>query len=139
MTDNHFTAQVEHFVTKSKAITTAVMKEGVQEVINVAQTPTAKGGHMRVDTGFLRASGQVSLTGMPSGPSRGDPKSNYAYDDGSVVLELTKAKPGDTIFFGWTANYALARESKDAFLRLAVQRWQQIIDGVVARLKARMR
>ena len=106
----------------------------------------AKGGRMRVDTGFLRASGQASLTGMPTGPSRPPSEEPGAhYDDGSpvpasvvVTIASINVENGDKFYFGWTANYAKFREAKDGFLRLGVQRWQQIVDATVQRLKQRI-
>lgn len=95
---------------------------------------------MRVDTGFLRASGQASLTGMPTGPGRGSPDGTYPPDTTSVIVTIANAKVGeDRIFFGWTANYARYRESRDAFLRLAVQKWDQIVSSNVAKAKARFK
>lgn len=121
----------------------AVVKQSVQDLINDVQTPTAKGGRMRVDTGFLRASGQASLNGMPTGPSQ-KPSGEAKYDDGSdvptsVVLTIAKMKLGESIWFGWTANYAKYREAHDAFLRLGVQRWQQIVDKNVIELRKRIK
>jgi len=137
--DNHFAATIDEWVSQSQARTEAVFKDAVTTLIEDAQRPVAKGGRMRVDTGFLRASGQVSLNNMPSGPVRGEPGQVYTADTAPIVLEIARAKPGDTIFFGWSANYARVREYHDAFLRTAVQRWQQIVDASVAKAKQRIR
>jgi hypothetical protein len=93
---------------------------------------------MRVDTGFLRASGQASLDGMPSGPARGEATGNYEFDPNVSTLVIARAKLGGKIWFGWTANYARPREAKDAFLRMAVQRWKSIVSQVVTELKQRI-
>jgi hypothetical protein len=143
MADKSATSVVDKWVSDSWERTEAVVKQSLQDLTEEIQTPVAKGGRMRVDTGFLRASGQGSLNGMPTGPSRppdGDEGVNY--DDGeavpnSVVLTIAGMKIGDSFFFGWTANYAKYREAKDAFLRLGVQRFQQIVDATVQRLKQR--
>lgn len=82
-----------------------------------------EGGRMRVDTGFLRASGQASLNGMPQGPTRGDPDKTYPYDTGSVILAIGTLQLGATFYFGWTAAYARIREAYDGFLEAAVQKW----------------
>lgn len=97
---------------------------------------------MRVDTGFLRASGQMSLTGMPTGPSRpaADAKP-FQYNDGVTVTPveaiLVSASLDVKIYFGWTANYARARESKDGFLRLAAQKWPDFVNEATRQLKTR--
>lgn len=108
----------------------AVVRQSVQEVVDIAQKPVAKGGKMRVDTGFLRASGQMSLSGMPTGPTRPADDATpgqYQPDETSVVLTLGKYELGDTIYFGWTANYAKYREVYDGFLISAVQNWPAIV------------
>lgn len=133
-----FSAVVDEWVLKSERRMDAIMKQSAQEVINEAQTPVAKGGHMRVDTGFLRASGSVSLNGLPSGPSR-PAAPGGTYEPADISLEIAKAKLGDTIFFGWVANYARAREAKDGFARLAAQNWSKIVARVTAQAKARIK
>lgn len=134
----NFSAQIDDFVLKTEKRMLALVRQSTQEVIDVAQTPVAKGGRMRVDTGFLRASGQISLNGMPSGPVRGDPDQSYDFDDGVTVLQLAKVELGNSIFFGWTANYAKYREAYDGFLSTAVQQWPDIVKRVAAEIKRRI-
>lgn len=137
-----FVAPIDNFVRVSLERMAAVHKEATKRTIDIAQTPMAKGGRMRIDTGFLRASGQVSLTGMPTGPTRGNPddgKNVYQSNEPQIAIVIAGAKLGSTIFFGWTAAYALARESKDAFLRLAVQQWPQTVARVTEELKQRIK
>lgn len=130
----NFSAKVDDFVRVSKERMEAVTKDAIQTLVEDAQLPVAKGGHMRVDTGFLRASGQYSLNGMPTGPSR--PSDGVSTADTTVML--AKLQVGGRIFFGWTANYAKYREYHDGFLGLAVQRWQSIVDESVRKLKQRI-
>lgn len=122
-----FTAQVEDIVAGNNERLTALMRQSIQDVVNDMQTPVGKGGKMRVDTGFLRASGQASLNGMPTGPSRGDAGGKYTYDDGSVIVTIGQLKLGSILWFGWTANYAKYREAYDGFLESALQKWPQIV------------
>lgn len=130
-----YSAKVDAWIGKSRQRMLAVFRSSVQQVINDAQLPAAKGGNMRVDTGFLRASGAASLTGVPSGPSRADASGSFEYDAGSVDLVILGAGLRDTIWFGWTAQYARAREKEDGFLRLAAQGWQQAVFSSVAKVK----
>ena len=132
-----FEAQVQGIVDNTEAKILAIFREGVQRTVDIAQTPTAKGGRMHVDTGFLRASGQGSLNGMPTGPTRNESGAPVTTDDASVVLALANMKIGDTFFFGWTANYAKYREYQDGFLRLAAQQWPQTIEAVAAEARKR--
>lgn len=136
-----FTAQVDAWAKGSVKRMTAIQRESTQRTIDDAQTPTAKGGRMRVDTGFLRASGQLSLNGMPTGPVRGNPTGTYTEGQFGKPTELVLARSTleDTLFFGWTANYARAREAKDGFLRIAAQKWPQTVAQVTKEAKARIR
>ena len=131
-----FAASVDSWVGESKKRCDAVLRASVQDLIEVAQKPTETGGKMRVDTGFLRASGQLSLTGMPTGPGRPATDGGmHAWTD--PTGQITNAKSGDTLYFGWTANYAIYRELYDGFLISAIQDWQEIVNKHVRRLNAR--
>ena len=133
-----FAAQVDDWVKRSQKRMERVAKTATLAVIEDAQVPVAKGGRMRVDTGFLRASGRVSLDGMPSGPSRNTGEIVAGTGDTSpeTILTIGKAQIGDTIWFGWTANYARFREANDGFLGIAVQKWQQLVDEAVRKVKS---
>jgi hypothetical protein len=117
-----------------------VLRSAINETVETAQVPTAKGGRMRVKTGFLRKSGTAQLNSLPVGPGRGDPKApDGFYDNGGgdisgLVEALAKMKIGDTLYFGWTANYAQAREATDMFMENAVQRWQQFVKAAADRM-----
>lgn len=138
-----FSAQVDTIIVNTEKRLELVMKQSLLNAINEMQKPVAKGGKMRVDTGFLRASGQSSLTGMPSGPSRKpDNAEKGQFDDGSRPSTVTAAtigrmKAGVTLFYGWTANYAKYRETYDGFMESVLQNWQQIVDDVVNEAKKR--
>lgn len=121
----NFKAQVDEIVRQNKTKIDALIRQSVNDLVEDAQVSTAKGGRMRVDTGFLRNSGQMSLTGMPSGPTRGD--EGKSYSEPVYQATLARVKAGDTIYFGWTAAYAGPREFHDAFLEGALQKWQQIV------------
>lgn len=138
-----FTAQVEDIIAVSDKRMTALVRQSIQDLIENAQQPVAKGGRMRVDTGFLRASGKISLNGMPTGPGRGtsDAPGSYSYDEqANVTVTLGKVKLGQTIYFGWTANYAKYRELYDGFLEGALQHWARIVafntDTIKKRIKS---
>lgn len=125
-----FAADVEDWVRETNERVEAVMRASLNDVVENAQTPVAKGGRMRVDTGFLRASGRASLDGWPSGPSEkpADALPNsFTWDGETIIAVLAKLKVGDTFFFGWTANYAEYRELYDGFLEAALQNWARIV------------
>ena len=106
-----------------------IMRQTVQDVIADAQRPTAQGGRMRVDTGFLRNSLATSLNGSTalSGP------------DG-YILVVAGMKVTDTLTAGWTASYAAHREygargqSPDYFMRGAAQKFEAFARANVAKV-----
>lgn len=136
---NTFSAQLGAWARKSQARMDAIVKTSAQRVFEQANTPIAQGGNMPVDTGFLRASFAVDFGGMPSGPSTNPGKAAYAASDGGIALKLVAFEPGDTIYAGWTANYAIYMEVRYAFQRRAAQNWPAIVADVTAEAKARIR
>lgn len=138
MADNNFVAEVEAIILQTQKRMDALIRQSVNDVIDDAQTPVNKGGRMRVDTGFLRNSGQISLTGMPQGPVRGEPHQTYDWDAALVQATLAGVTAGQSIFWGWTANYAVFREAKDGFLAGAVQKWQSIVSKNAAIIISRI-
>lgn len=133
-----FSAQVDDIVAMYDKRLTAVARQSTQQLVNEANTPKAKGGKMPVVFGFLRASGQMSLTGMPSGPTRPEKDQKYEYTDATVITSLASLKIGGSIFYGWTAVYARVQNVYNGFLDSAVQNWPRIVDGVVEEVKRRI-
>lgn len=123
----HLAADIEDFVAVSEKRMIAIARASIQDVINNAQTAVAKGGRMRVKTGFLRASGQSSLNGMPSGPARGEPTGSYDWNASTITVTLGNMQIGNVFHFGWTANYARYRELYDGFLEGSLQNWARIV------------
>ena len=127
-----FSAQVNDWIAKSERLSMAVLQQATQAVINDANTPTAKGGRMRVKTSTLRNSLKSKIGSMPSGIAEpGD------WTDSEVVLTLTRLQPGQVFYAGWIANYARPREHYDGFLRMATQKWQEQVDAAARQLKQR--
>lgn len=134
-----FTTQLDAWVKKSEKRVELVFKESFSRVVDEAQKPVAKGGNMRIDTGFLRNSGQAAIGGLPSGPDKNPGVKQPDWNNSEIITTINRLKLGQTIFFGWTANYAIHRENKDAFVRRATQNWQMIVNQVTAEAKARIR
>lgn len=123
-------ADIDKFILDTEAKMLAMMRGAIQDAVNNAQQPVKKGGRMRVDTGFLRASGRAAVGSWPNGPSvkpsAAGPNS-YTYDGAGVAAVLAKMQIGDTFYFGWTANYATYRELYDGFLEGSLQHWAQYV------------
>lgn len=123
-------ADIESFITKSEDRLLAVMKGSLRDMIEDMQTPTAKGGRMRVKTGFLRTSGRASLEGWPSGNGvrpAGATDGQFEWDGTALNAVLLNMKLGDTFRWGWVANYASVRELYDGFMDIPIQNWQSYV------------
>ena len=138
-----FTTQINAAIAKYKVRMDVTAKSAVQETVRLAQRIEKEGGRMLVDTGFLRASIQGSTGSMPTGVSiNPDPKGEgetIEYNGGDVAASIIKWQPGlETLYIGWTANYARPREYKDGFLRGAVEQWDGTVNLVANRIKQRI-
>jgi hypothetical protein len=107
-------------------------------------TPSGgQGGHMPVDTGFLRASLVVSLN-SPARSVTNNPGQvgAFTYNEGTTSGIILAAQFGDLIYAVYTANYARHVEYGAqgrpgyGFVRLAVQNWPKIVDKVARRVRA---
>lgn len=131
MTKQTLVADIEDFIQKSEDRMLAVMRGSLRDMVTDMQTPTAKGGRMRVDTGWLRLSGRSSLTGMPAGEGAkpaGSVPGQYQWDGEALNATLLNMKLGDTFHWGWVANYAPYRELYDGFMDTAIQNWQSYVN-----------
>tara|TARA_R110000851_G_scaffold320918_1_gene486033 strand:- start:43 stop:534 length:492 start_codon:yes stop_codon:yes gene_type:complete len=136
---NSFTGSVDSWIAESQAAMEAVYKESFQRLLNEAQNPTAKGGHMRVRTGFLRNSGIANIGAIPVGADVVEGPQQPEKENTAMILVINKLQIGQTIFFGWTAKYAIHRENQDGFVRRAVQNWPQIVSKVNDEVRAALK
>lgn len=120
-----FRGAVEVFVRKSDARMLAIFETAAEAVFEEAQTPVAQGGHMPVDTGFLRASGRMLVDSTLVAQGR------------DVRGRFLPIKLGSTIRFEWSANYASFQEAKNGFMRLALQNWQHHVDAAAREAQQR--
>lgn len=138
MAKSSFSDQVGSFVRKSQGRMTAVFRQSAQDLIEEAQTPRGASGNLPVDTGFLRNSGQAALNNTPSGQSiKPEGYSGGSWNPDESLIIVNRAKIGDRIVFGWTANYAIYMEARYGFLRLAAQNWPAIVKRNAERLRQR--
>lgn len=139
MAQKSFTASVAAFRDKTKAQMRDVFAESVQDVLEAAQRPKARGGRMPVDTGNLRNSLASGLNGTFGAPS----------DDGYIVT-LRQLEIGDIAQFAWTAPYARRMElgffgtdslgrtyeqPGNHFVGAAAAQWPQFVAAWAARVK----
>lgn len=140
-----FTATVDAWVAQTKARMLAVRNDATQSVINVMQLPGPSvanpdggaGGHMPIDTGFLRSSLTANIGDVfPALRDNPDPKGSFTWDPQEVNLVIAEAKLSDPITAVYSAAYAKKVEERYAFVRLAAQQWQQIVTASVDKAKA---
>lgn len=147
MSNKKFSKEVGQFGVKVAARMRYVERESVQQTVHLAQRVEKQGGTMRVDTGFLRASIQGGLGQMPRGETVNEGghggKRKYAGAQtvsgepvGATLLRWNSATT--TLFVGWTAGYARAREAKDGFLRLAAQQWDVTVAKAILDARSRL-
>lgn len=145
MAQSAFMAAVDKQIADTKAKIDAVSKESAQRLVEIMQTPRAKGGNLRVDTGFLRASlraaignANFELVQKPDGDSAA-----YTFDMASISLIIAEAGSSDAVEVVYTATYARPREygsrgqPGDRWVALAAQQWPRVVAEVVQELKAR--
>jgi hypothetical protein len=128
-----FSDQVAERVAVYKKRLRAIHRGSAQDLAEGVTKPRAKGGNMRVKTGFLRASLMASTSMMPAIKDSNAPPSNapdnaYDFDIGPISAVIAGLQPGDPLYLGFTAAYARPREYKDGFVRLAAQNWNKIVE-----------
>ena len=128
---------IPDWIAKSEALLTAVTQESVQTLAREANKSRFKGGKMPIDTGFLTNSMMAKIGSLPVGDSvRPEGYSAMEWDSGPVTLVINSIDAGDTIFIGWTAEYARYMENRFGFMRSAAQRWPEFVDESVMQLRA---
>lgn len=138
----NFSATVDAWCLKSKARMRAIFRESTQRTVSLGQS------RIPVETGFARASVRASLQSMPPiDPGKSKPKEgsgSVSYNSSEISLTIAGAELGQTVFVGWTANYAgelergHSKQAPSGFVRLAALVWQRTVSEVVAEAKARV-
>lgn len=104
----------------------AAFRGAAQDAIRGMTTPVAKGGRMRVRTGFLRASLMTSTAAMPRIDPEAKPNSledTFRFNMGQHAAVVATAQMTDTIYAGFTASYAGPREYHDGFIEAERLKW----------------
>jgi len=143
MAQKSFAASVGAWARQTEARTLAVHRHAVQTLAEEVRKVIPEGGHMPVDTGFLRASLMASTAAMPRLEAPGEAKTySEASGQSDIVLVLAGATLYQKIYLGFTAVYArrleYGFEGEDVlgrtyhqqgygFVRLTAQRWKKIV------------
>ena len=132
-----FAAQVGSWANKVDGALEAVFKESAQDLVNELNKLVP------VDTGFLRTSLMASTTAMPQ-MTRANPGVPVPADLGDIVLVIAGADLGDTIYLGYTANYAAhvhygaLGNAPRPWVTMVAQRWTAIVAAKAAEVKQRL-
>ncbi len=132
-----FAAQVGSWCDKVPMALEIIFKEAAQELVSQLNELVP------VATGFLRASLMASTTAMPQ-MTRANPGAAVPGDLDDIVLVIAGADLGDTIYLGYTANYAAyvhygARgNAPRPWVTMVAQRWVAIVEAKAAEVKARL-
>ena len=113
-------------------------KGAAQDVVRGVTTPTAKGGRMRVKTGFLRASLMTSTAAMPRINPDAKPSSaedRFRFNMGQHTAAIVSATMQDTIYMGFTAAYAGPREYWDGFIEAERVKWPNTAKRNIAKAR----
>lgn len=129
-----FAATVGAWAEKVPQAIEIVFKEAAQELVEQL------GQLVPRDTGFLRSSLMASTTAMPTlNRPKGVPS-----DLGDVMLVIAGADIGDTLYLGYTANYAAfvhygaqGRQPRP-WVTMVAQRWEMIVADKAREVKARL-
>lgn len=123
-----FSAMVSEWSRSSEARLTATFRSSVQALANEVRVPKAKGGNMPVDTGNLRRSLVASNSEMPTMDQyRRGTRQQYADRSGNISATIAATPLGGRVYLGFQASYAAIQERLNGFVRLAAQRWPQIV------------
>ena len=132
-----FAATVGQWAEKVEGALEAVFKEAAQELVSQLSQLAP------VDTGFLRASLMASTTAMPR-LNRANPGMAMPADLGGIMLVINSADLGDTIYLGYTANYAsfvhfgAQGRAPRPWVTMVAQRWEMIVAEKATEVRRRL-
>jgi HK97 gp10 family phage protein len=135
-----FAATIDAWAAQSQKRLEAIWKESAQRTFSLAQKSVP------VDTGYLRASARASASAMPQINPKARPSDGGTYPNAGneIVMTLAGATLGQTIYFGYTANYSAFVEYGTSKMRArrfvgqAAAQWPQTVAKVTQELKDRV-
>lgn len=138
MAVNSFAATVGTWANKVNGALEAVFKETAQELVSQLNQLVPVG-----ETGFLRSSLMASTTAMPS-LTRSNPGISMPVDLGDILLVISSADLGGTLYLGYTANYAAfvhfgaQGSTPRLWVTMVAQRWEMIVADKATEVRRRL-
>lgn len=133
-----FAATVGQWAQKVDGALEAVFKEAAQDLVSQLNVLVPVG-----ETGFLRSSLMASTTAMPS-LTRANPGISVPGDLGDILLVINSADLGDTLYLGYTANYAAfvhfgaQGRTPRPWVTMVAQRWEMIVAEKATEVRRRL-
>lgn len=129
-----FASQIAAWATKTEEAQTEVLHESLRYLVDEVTRPKSAGGHLPVVTGNLGNSVAVSTLG----PVTYDwTTKKFRNPADAVNNAIAGVAVGQTAWIGFRAPYAHKVEADNGFVRLAAQRWPQIVVEAVRKRGAR--
>jgi len=128
-----FAASVAAWAEKTEEAQTQILHESLRRLVDEVTRPKSAGGHLPVVTGNLGNSIAVSTLG-PVTYEWGTKK--FRNPDDAVNNAIAGVAVGQTAWIGFRAPYAHKIEVENGFVRLAAQRWPQIVVEAVRTSRA---
>lgn len=123
-----FAADIKGWTDKTEVAQTETLHASLRALVEEVTRPKSEGGNMPVVEGNLRNSVAVSTLA----PIAMDWKTKKFRDPSDAVNNaIAGVAVGETAWIGFRAPYAHKIEVDNGFVRLAAQRWPQIVDEVV--------
>lgn len=123
-----FAADIKGWTDKTEVAQTETLHASLRALVDEVTRPKQEGGFMPVVEGNLRNSVAVSTLGRIAM----DFKTKKFRDPSDAVNNaIAGVAVGETAWVGFRAPYAHKAEVDNGFVRLAAQRWPQIVAEVV--------
>jgi hypothetical protein len=129
-----FESAIAGWAKKTEVEQTAILHRSLRLLVAEVTRPKSAGGHLPVVTGNLQKSVAVSTLGPVTMDFR---TKKFRNSVDAVDNSIAGVEVGATAFIGFRAPYTQKIEAENGFIRLAAQRWPQIVEEAVKSKPAR--
>lgn len=123
-----FAAAIKDWAAKTEEAQTDILHQSLRLLVAEVTRPKSEGGHLPYVSGNLYNSKAVSTLGPVTMDFR---TKKFRNSDDSVNNAIAGVAIGDTAYIGFRAPYTQKAEADSGFVRLAAQRWPQIVTEAV--------
>lgn len=125
---DRFAADIANWSKKTEETQTDILHQSLRLLVEEVTRPKSAGGHLPYVTGNLANSVAVSTLGPVTMDFR---TKKFRSSGDSVNNAIAGVDVGATAFIGFRAPYTQKAETENGFIRLAAQRWPQIVTEAV--------